>query len=339
MRTLLVGAGAIGGTVAVLMKEAGFDIDIMEINAERARDIRENGIFLTGAKGDHNVKFDAYGSADELSGIYDFVIIATKYQALIPAAKSILPCIGDDTLVVSMQNGICVDSLAELVGQHRAVGIMIGFGATMTSPNHNIMTSLGEFYIGTGDGSHTPKLDELKRMYDAVLPTEITDRIRDRLWSKLIINSCINSIAAITGKTLGTIAQDNRAVQIFLKIVREGMTTARAMGLKVPKYGKLLDYNLLMLADADWYNKVAGLIVKMVVKAKYKDVRPSTLQSLERGEITEIDMFNGYIAARAAENNVPAPVCETLTRMVHEIERGEREISVDNLKELEKFLG
>ena len=338
MKTLLVGAGAIGGTTAVLMKEAGYDIDILEINADRARDIRENGIFLTGVKGDHNVKFDAYGSAEELEGIYDYIIIATKYQALIPAAKSVLHCVGDDTLVVSMQNGICVDSLAELVGQHRAVGIMIGFGATMTSPNHNEMTSLGEFYIGTGDGSHTPQLDTLKQMYDAVLPTQITDKIRDRLWSKLIINSCINSIAAITGETLGSIARDDRAVQIFLKIVREAMTTAKKMGLKVPKYGKLLNYNLLMILDADWYNKAAGILVKMVVKAKYKDVRPSTLQSLERGELTEIDMFNGYIAKHAAGNNVPAPVCDTLTRMVHEIERGERKICVDNLKELEQYL-
>ena len=63
--------------------------------------------------------------------------------------------------------------------------------------------------------------------------------MRDNI--KLIINSCINAVAAITGKKLGEILKDNRARDLFLNIAREGMAVAKAMNRKM-ETGKLHDY-------------------------------------------------------------------------------------------------
>ena len=184
----------------------------------------------------------------------------------------------------------------------------------------------------------TKNLDKLKDMLDTVLPTTISDNITRQQYSKLIINSCINATAGITGKTLGVVIDDVRAGKLFLAITREGMRVAKAMGINVPKYGKLLEYRLLMLMDNAPYNAICRLIVKLVAKIKYADVKPSTLQSLERGELTEIDIFNGYIAAKGAEYGVETPVNTKLTQMIHEIERGERPITPDNLDEFKGIL-
>ena len=333
MKILLIGAGAIGGTLAALIHAAGYDISILEINKTARDEINEKGLHLYGAKGEYIEKIKAYGSPDELDEKFDVVIIATKYLVLKPVAESALKFLKDDSLVVGMQNGICMEELAAVVGRKRTVGCMIGFGATKHSITDIEMTSLGEMYIGMPDGYHPAALDELCKIYNAVLPTEVSDEIIRRQYSKLIINSCINATAAITGKTLGVMLDDKRAQDLFLKIAREGMYVAKAMGIKVPKYGKLLYYDLLMLMDNKPYNAICKGVVLLVGKTKYKDVKPSTLQSLERGEKTEIDIFNGYIARMGEQYGVKTPVNTKITAMIREIERGEREITMDNLAE------
>ena len=339
MKTILIGAGAIGGTVAVLTKNAGYDVSILCHSENSKNELLKNGLSLHGAKGEFNEKFPCYSNPEELGEQkFDICIIATKYSAMAPAAKSILPYLKEDSLVVGMQNGLCTDELAEIVGKKRAVGCMLGFGATRNSASDVTMTSLGEMYIGMPGGYHPEALDKLCEMLGKVLPTQISDNITRQQYSKLIINSCINATAGITGKTLGDVIDDVRAGKLFLAITREGMHVAKAMGINVPKYGKLLEYRLLMLMDNAPYNAICRLIVKLVAKIKYADVKPSTLQSLERGELTEIDIFNGYIAAMGKEYGVPTPVNTKLTEMIHEIERGERKITPDNLAEFKGVL-
>lgn len=336
MRTVLIGMGCIGGTVATMAYEGGYKIDVVDVGEERVRMLREEGFTLTGAKGNHKVKMNAFNGVDSLEGEYDVCIIATKYQQMPEIARQMLPHLKEDSLVVCMQNGIQVKALAEVVGEDRAVGIMIGFGATGLGVNKVEMSSLGEFYIGMLGGRRPEKLNYIKELLSACLPTEITDDIEGRLYSKLIINSCINSLAGITGKPLGQLVDDKTACNIFLEITREGMRTAKKMGIKVPKYGKLLEYRLLMLMDNPVYNGICELVVKAVSKAKYKDVKPSTLQSLENGQKTEIDIMNGLISKFGKEYGVPTPVNDRLTEMIKEIERGERKICLENLDEFRK---
>ncbi len=66
---------------------------------------------------------------------------------------------------------------------------------------------------------------------------------------------------------------------------------------------------------------------------KYRRLKSSTLQSLERGKPTEIDFLNGYIVAMGAHHGVPTPVTAALVRMVKEIEAGTRAIGYANLLE------
>lgn len=334
MKTLVIGAGAIGTTVAVLTKEAGYDISILCRSEETQRIISKKGLTLKGAKGEHTVHFTCYKSIKEIGdNKFDICFIATKYAGMAKAATDILPCLKENSLVVGMQNGICTSELAGIVGNDRSVGCMLGYGATRLSATEVDMTSLGEMYIGMPGGLHPGTLDYLKSMLDCIVPTKISDDITRQQYSKLIINSCINATSAITGKTLGEVIGDIRARKLFLAIAREGMHVAKAMKIDVPKYGKMLEYKALMIMDNAVYNSLCRYVVWLVAKLKYANVKPSTLQSLERGEKTEIDIFNGYFAEKGDEYGVPTPVNHKLTEMIHEIERGERKITSDNLEE------
>ncbi len=339
MKTLVIGVGAIGGTIAVLTKNAGFDVSLLCHSEETKNKIEADGFSLDGAKGSFNEKFTCYASPEQFGEQkFDICFIATKYAAMAESAKLVLPYLKEDSLVVGMQNGICTGELAEIVGEKRAVGCMLGFGATRNSANSVTMTSLGEMYIGMPNGYHPALLDYLGEMLGSVLPTKISSDITREQYSKLIINSCINASAAITGLKLGKMVEDRRARTLYLAIAREGMNVAKAMKIDVPKYGKLLNYKLLMLADNGVYNSLCRYVVWLVSKIKYADVKPSTLQSLEKGEKTEIDIFNGYFAAKGDEYKVDTPVNHKLVEMIHQIENGERKITPDNLEEFRGML-
>lgn len=336
MKTVLIGMGCIGGTVATMANEKGFKIDVVEAFPESAKLIKEEGFILTGALGNHQVKMNTYADIDELDNDYDICIIATKYQQMPAVAERMLPHIKPDSLVVCMQNGICIDSLAEVVGADRAVGCMIGFGATKMGLNKVEVSSGGEFYIGMLSGRRPQKLEYIRDILNSVLPTKICDNIKERLYSKLIINSCINALAGITGKPLGDFVDDKTARHTFLAIAREGMNVAKAMRIKVPKYGALLEYRALMLGNAKWYNACCSFVVLIVSRVNGK-VKPSTLQSLEKGLKTEIDIMNGLISSFGKEYNVPTPVNDRLTAMIKEIENGERKMCIENLREFDCY--
>ena len=333
MKVLVVGAGAIGGTVAVLLKKEGYDIRIKCHIPEIKELIETKGFYLHGAKGEHHVDFKCYHEVEEFGDEkFDIIIIATKYAHVAASAKLIMPYLAEGGIIVGMQNGILTEELAEIVGRDKAVGCMIGFGATRNADNDVTMTSLGEYYVGMLDGRKTPMLEEFAKMLSNVVPAQVTLDIKGRQYSKLIINSCINAVAGITGNKLGTILKDVRAQDLFLNIAREGMAVAKAMNIKVPKYGAVLEYRMLALSNAKWYNSIIKIVVRMVGKL-YSDVKPSTLQSIEAGEKTEIDILNGFFVVNGDKYGVDTPVNDKIVQMIHEIEEGKRKCTPDNLAE------
>lgn len=333
MKIILVGAGSIGGTTAVMLKEKGADIEIVEANAVRAEKIATEGITLTGALGNHCQKFKVYKDISELDSVYDVCIIATKYFALAPVAEKMLPYVKADGLFVSMQNGICTKRLSDVVGTDKAVGCMIGFGATM-KPNGDVdVTSGGELKIGRVNGVIDDKVKALGEVYKSLLPTTVVNNIDAQLYSKLIINSCINGLAPLTGEPVGVMLKNDTAKDVFLEIAKEGALVAKGMGLKVPPYMGVLNYNLLLITDAKWFRSICKIFVSIVGK-KFGNVRPSTLQSLDRGEKTEIDIFNGYIAENGRAYNVSTPVNEQVYNFIKAIENGEEKSTMDNLKRI-----
>jgi 2-dehydropantoate 2-reductase len=47
----------------------------------------------------------------------------------------------------------------------------------------------------------------------------------------------------------------------------------------------------------------------------------STLQSIRRGQLTEIDFLNGAVVTAAKQGGLAAPINEQIVALVHEVER------------------
>lgn len=335
MRTVLVGAGSIGGTLAVLLQEHGFEPDVVAHGEEKAKLYREKGIRLTGVYGNHCQKLNAYPSVGALRGTYDVALIATKYQQMPDVARVLLPYLREDSLVVSVQNGLCLDMLSEVVGNERTVGVMIGFGATQMAPDHVEVTASAGLEIGKKDGTTSPALDELCRILDTCIPTKVTTDITGELYAKMMFNSVINSLASVTNGPVGHMLKTRKARRAVLGIIREGVAVADAMGIDIPRFNILPKFQLLAKCKSPLSRWLVGQLLRIALAAASGKVRPSTLQSLEKGRPTEIDIMNGYIVAKGKEYGVPTPVNNSLTAIIKEIERGERTLSRKNIKDVE----
>lgn len=238
-----------------------------------------------------------------------------------------------NSIVVSLQNGICEDALAGVVGRDRMVGCVVGWGATMHGPAQIEVTSPGEFVIGNIDHRPDQRLPLVQEMLSAVVPTRISNNIMGELYSKLVINSCINSLGVITGMNLGKLLAERKIRKVFTLLMQEAMAVAAAMGIKVePAGGGKLDYYRFLDGSSFTSNLKRNLLIR-IIGFKYRRIRSSSLQSLERGRRTEIDYLNGYICDRGREQGVPTPVNDAVVSMIRQIEAGTRKISLENLND------
>ena len=328
-RIAVVGAGGIGGISAAFMKNAGYDVEIVCKYPDLARKIETEGIHVTGVRGDVRATMPAVAKVKELRSEKEVVFLATKATDMLEAARELLPFLSPSSVVVSMQNGICEDAIAEVVGRKRTVGCVVGWGATMHEPGVLEMTSLGEFVIGNIDNRPDDRLVPIKEMLDTIVPAIISENIFGNLYSKLIINSCITTLGALCGLYLGQMLARRKVRKVFIAIMKEAIAVSDAMGLEVEPYAGILDYYRLTRHDTFFFRFIAHLLIR-IIGLKYRRLKSSSLQSLERGKPTEVDYFNGYICKKGDEHGVETPVNDALVSMIKEIESGQRPISMDN---------
>lgn len=334
MKILIIGAGAIGGVCAALIAREGYDCTIITKYPELAEKTEKEGLKVSGIKGEMQVKMKAFATIPELKEKYDIVLLATKATDMIAATKELLPFLHVDSKLVSLQNGICEEMLAEVTGADRVVGCVVGWGATMHVPGVLEMTSEGEFVIGTIDGRPKESLAEIKKLLSLIVPVELSHDIIASLYSKLIINSCITSLGAVCGLYLGEMLSKKKIRNLFIEIMREAMSVAAAMKMKVPPYANKIDYYKFLKNPVFFGNFYRHLLIR-IIGFKYRRLKSSMLQSLERGNKTEIDFLNGFIVQKGLEYGIFTPVNSKIVDMIKEIERGKRKISEKNFEEFE----
>ncbi len=328
----VIGAGAIGGVTAAFMKKAGWDPVLVCKHREVVDRATTEGIHISGIKGYHCVKVRAVREISDLPDAIDIFFLATKANDCLPAAESLKPRLKNDALLVSLQNGIAEEALAQVVGRERIIGCVVGWGATHVAAGSLEVTSPGEFIIGNWDpGADPQRLTPVKRMLDAVQPTQISTNIIGERYAKLIINACINSLGVIAGVNLGQLLAVGRIRRLFIEMMRESMAVAESMGIRVaPAAGGKLNYYRFLEGHGMIKQFKRDLFIR-IIGFKYRRIKSSSLQSLERGRPTEIDYLNGYICDKARIHGVPVPVNDAVVTMVHQIQDGTRKISLTNL--------
>ncbi|MFW9917521.1 MAG: ketopantoate reductase family protein [Candidatus Thorarchaeota archaeon] len=334
MQIAVIGAGAIGGVIAAHLTRAGENVEVVCKHDDLAQVLSSRGIHIKGVAGTHIVKLDAKAKVNQLSGPQEIIFLATKTADVLEAANTLLPFLHEDSMVVTLQNGIVEEAVGEIIGRNRVVGCVVNWGSTVIEPGEIQQTSHGLFVIGELDGSLSERLNAVKKLLECIEPVKISENIFGALYTKLVINSSINSLGAISGLFLGKMMAIKKAREIFLGVAREGLEVAKATNLKPEKIEKL---NPQSFAGGPSFKK--HLLLRYI-GFKYRKIKSSSLQSLERGRLTEIDYLNGYIIRRGEAAGVETPINHAIAEMVKEIEQGKREITPTNIDELfERAIG
>jgi 2-dehydropantoate 2-reductase len=332
---LVEGIGGLGGIIAARLIQAGYHPALVTGNPTIASAINEHGLRITTPEGKTSVPAKAYASLANLphDRSFDAAYLLMKANNVLDAARATLPFLAPGGYVVTLQNGIVEDAVAEKIGAERVIGALIGWGGTMHAPGLYEKTSGGSTHIGELDGSLSERVRALGQILETFAPVVVTTNIYGALWSKLAINCVITTLGALTGDTLGVILQDKRMRQVFLRTYREVVDTAEALGIALERVAA--DPKLLYLPkDSGPLTAFLKDVLAQIVGRRYGRIKSSSLQSLERGRKTEIDYLNGYVVEKASVANVDVPVNAALVRMVKEIEGGARRISSDNVADL-----
>lgn len=329
-RIVVVGPGAVGGTTAGMLTKKGFDVTLVCKYPEVASKISQEGLCIHGLGKEMKIPIPAVAKVQELEGTVDLVLLATKAMDMDESAREVLPLLNSRTKVVSMQNGIMEEDLADIVGRERTVGCVVGFGATMHAYGSIELTSHGDMWLGYMERDPDPELMEIAQILSAVSTTHTVERILPTRYAKLIINSCTSTLGVITGMELGTLLKNRLARQLFLQVGEEAIRVADAMGLQVPPYGGKIRFRTILNSP----EPVQHLAIR-IIGIRYRRLKSTNLQSLERGGATEIEYLNGFIVKRGNSLNIQTPVNRRLLEMVREIEEKKRSITPLNLNEVE----
>ena len=341
-RILVMGCGAIGGVLSACLAETGQDVTVVTTNASIHAAVKERGLKLVGEGTPRHVPTS---SSFRLSfGVpagetFDYVLLATQPPQVEEAAATAAPALAKNGAMICLQNGLCEERVAKIVGDDRVIGGVVAWGATMPEPGMYERTASGGFTLGHLEGAFASHHDGLVRALEAVGPVEITENLRGKRWSKLAINCAISSLGTIGGDRLGALLQHRTVRRLALEIMTEVVQVARRENVKLEKVSGTLDLNWIALDDAE--RKVSGspsLVAKhgllLAVGFRYRRMRSSMLSAIERGRVPAVDFLNGEVIDRARKHGLRLTTNEAVRSMVWEVASGKTKPSMDAIRDL-----
>jgi 2-dehydropantoate 2-reductase len=319
MRIAVIGAGAVGGTLAALLDRAGHEVEVTA-RGDNLAAIKQHGLRLDGGWGEHTAHVQARETVAETKDREpDFVILATKAQDAAAALRANRAALGGAPLLVA-QNGLGGLEVAHSVlpGSPLLGGLAL-FAASYLEPGRVTVTAALPLIVGAGPGTSRELLDRLAGVLRGALPIEVTDDIVGAQWTKLLINH-VNALPAITGLSVQQVIADPGLRRVMTASMRETVRVAKRLGVRFGRVqgvtGRVLGaIGSAPLAIGAWFPKLLASRMGPVPNPG------STLQSIRRGQLTEIDFLNGAVVAAAKAGGLAAPINQQIVDLVHEVER------------------
>lgn len=305
MRIVILGAGALGGLIGARLSQAGEDVTFLEANVARARLLDEEGLFLSESEsGEHHVKVKVVTTLEGQPPA-DLLFVAVKAYQTEGAVRAALPVIGEGTWILSTQNGVGnVERIRKVLDTERILTGITYHSIQHTGPNRmRYRTGIRPIQMAPVNRVVTDEVRAIGEVFcRAGMPTQVVEEVDTVVWQKLLHNSVINPVSALTGMSCSELLDDPDLQAFMRALCDEIVGVMRARGTP--------------LEDAE--DPYRPLLKSQ--KALGKN-RPSMWQDFTRGLLTEVDALNGGIVAEAEKLGVRAPLNWAITQLVHSRER------------------
>lgn len=282
----LIGAGAVGSYFVSGLADKP-DVRFMLIAEGPRRARLAEGLCINGKRYTPPVE------TPEEAGPCDLVLIAVKYASLREAADLASRLIAENTVVLSLLNGIDSEEIvSEYVGEEHILYSLMRIQAARKDGQYQFdpASTAGLSFGEKGSGEKTERVRAVEELFEGtpVRCTHVPDMIGE-MWSKFNGNITRNLPQAMIGAGYGVYRDSAHIAWISRKLGEEVRAVAEAEGITIPR--------LSPKAAAAW-------------RGVDDTARFSTLQDLDAGRHTEVDMFLGVLIRHAKEHGIPVPASE-----------------------------
>ncbi len=303
MKIAIIGPGAMGLLFAAyLTKDANNEVFMVGRNKDNMDLINKDGIIVKEIDGSVGV-YRPYATTNCTSvGVVDLVVNLVKANDSKKALDSHKCLIGENTILMSLQNGAGHENLLKEYTDIKnvAVGNTLD-GCCVIKPNEIIHTGIGKTAFGMIKSSNDRLQDYVKTFNECGFDTESMDNINYIIWKKLLINASSSALAGVLDMPQGYCADDSYAFEIVRRLITEACDVARKD-------------NIIF----DTEEEIAR--IKKHLEAGRNGI-VSIIADLNAGRFTEVDTISGSVLKRGLELGVPTPTHAFIIELVHAMER------------------
>ncbi|MEZ5291275.1 MAG: 2-dehydropantoate 2-reductase [Vicinamibacterales bacterium] len=329
MRTLVWGAGAIGGTLGAYLVRAGQDVTFVDAAEDHVAAITGRGLRVTGPLDEFTVRAPAF-TPSALSGTWPEIVLATKAHHTGAAVRALAPHLAPDGHVVSAQNGLNELAIAEVVGQERTVGAFVNFGADYLEPGVIHFGGRGAVVVGEIDGRVTPRVTAIRdawRHFDE--RATATPNIWGYLWGKEAYGAMLFA-TALSNESIADALAEVTYRPIYIALAREMLAVAAARGVTPEAFDGFDPNAYAPSAPAGAAERSLDALVAH--NRRSAKTHSGIWRDLAvRKRPTEVDAQLGIVVTLAAEVGIPTPLTARLVALIHDIEHGTRPLAIENL--------
>src|SRR5262250_938365 len=322
MKAIVYGAGAIGGTTGVALARAGHDVLLVDSHKEHVEAINAQGLTVERDDAATTTRVAAVMPA-ELGSELPLVLLAVKSHHTAEALRHVAPRLAPTATIVSLQNGLSEEQIAQAVGAERTVGCLVNWAADWIGPGRILHGGHGAFILGELDGRITPRVRELARLLSAVEETPVTDNIWGYKWAKLIYGALLFATALVDAHVYEVVERSPWVKKALVGIVGEGMAVSDKAGVRLLPFDEF---------DPAWYRAAvagddAALDRAMAAIAAHYRAHTKTKTGIWRDlavrrRKTEVDGQLGMIARKGEALGVATPLVRRLAELIRDLEDG-----------------
>jgi 2-dehydropantoate 2-reductase len=291
LHIVVLGAGAIGSVYGAKLS-AAHDV-VLVARGAHVDAINRDGLRITGAE-ERVYRVAARTRVDTLPADA-LVLLTTKVSDTVEVLDSVGHHLTPESVLLCVQNGLYSEAVAKSVVGDRCLVLraITHFGAIFRAPGVVELKVSGSTRI-----EDSPRSAAIAEAFTRCgVDSQVTTRIKDEMWQKLVVNCVINPINAITRTEVGAIA-DERLRALKQLIVDECRRVAARDGVALaPDFVDQIDRQYAPSRNLS-----------------------SMQQDLARGRRTEIDYLNGAVAKLGATYGIECPVNQALTMIIKAME-------------------
>lgn len=295
----IIGAGSLGIMYGHKLTRAFGKENILFIaDKERCKKYKDTDFVCNGVSCD----FQFVSTQENEESFLDLLIFTVKSTGLDAAIQEAKPFVNENTIILSLLNGITSEEQIEAVFGKKHVLYSVALGMDPIRDGYKISyQNIGRVVFGSRYGNQDDDISYVSKVLDrAGIPYTVSDDIMYTLWKKLMLNTGVNQAVAVYASNYGGMQQEGEIRTKMIEAMKEVVEIAQYEGIS--------------LTNEDIEESVA------LLDTMNPEGMPSMRQDTKTGKKTEVELFSGTICRLGRKYNIPTPVNDFFYKRIREIE-------------------